>query len=220
MIDKSLNHLKILMAISIALNTILLAVVIFVAINLTFFIPKPEVVEAPISQTQPVEDPISQTTTLDIIAVKTTTIIPEVPKFTVSRSITLDPHEQINNYVDTISSAYDVDPYLIMSVIQQESEYLPKAQNGNCVGLMQVSQYWHSKRAQKLGVTNFYDPHDNILLGVDYIAELLNTYKDPSLVLMLYNMDHQMAFKLYSQGRTTDYAKKIIARAETYRKGV
>lgn len=206
----SSNTLDILTLISLTLNTIILIVAMVIVVKLMLSIP----------ETKTLEFPISNTTTLEFIAIQTTTIIPEIPRVTVSRSIKLDPHKEINNYVQEISSTYNVDPYLIRSVIQQESEYLPKATNGNCLGLMQVSTYWHSKRAQKLGVTNFYDPHDNILLGVDYLAELLASYKDPSLVLMLYNMDHKTAFKLYSQGRTTDYAKEILARAETYRKGV
>jgi hypothetical protein len=125
----------------------------------------------------------------------------------------------INNYVKEISAKYKVDPWVIMSMIQTESEYNPNAKNGNCLGLMQISSYWHRDRARQLGVTNFYDPYSNILLGVDYISELINQYGDIRLVLMLYNMDHNTALRMYKNGQITDYARTILARAEQYKKG-
>lgn len=129
-------------------------------------------------------------------------------------------HETINNYVREISAKYNIDPELIMSIIQEESEYNPKATNGNCLGLMQMSSYWHAKRAIQLGVTNFYDAYSNILLGVDYISELITQYKDISLVLMLYNIDHATAFRLHAEGKVSSYAKEVMTRADGYKKGV
>jgi hypothetical protein len=131
----------------------------------------------------------------------------------------LSRRDIINTYVRDVSSKYGMDAELIMSVIQQESEYNPDAKNGNCLGLMQVSSYWHADRAARLGVTDFYDPYSNILLGVDYLAELMTKYRDIRLVLMLYNMEHETALRLYKNGQISNYAKTIIARAEEYRKG-
>jgi soluble lytic murein transglycosylase-like protein len=128
-------------------------------------------------------------------------------------------HEIINDYVRDISAKYNMDPTLIMSVIQQESEYNPKAKNGNCLGLMQVSSYWHRDRASKLGITDFYDAYSNILLGVDYLSELYTKHKDMRLVLMLYNMEHNTAISMFKNGQISSYAKTIIARAEQYKKG-
>jgi soluble lytic murein transglycosylase-like protein len=136
----------------------------------------------------------------------------------VSRSSS--PDEIINSYVKNICSKYDnVKPELVMSIIYHESRYDPRAKTGNCVGLMQVSSYWHADRATRLGASDFYDPYDNILIGVDYLSELFNTYKDPSLVLMLYNMNHEDAFKLYSEGKTSYYARSVLERAEKIKRG-
>jgi soluble lytic murein transglycosylase-like protein len=131
----------------------------------------------------------------------------------------LDERETINKYIQDISARYNIEPELIMSIVQQESDYNPKAKNGKCLGLMQVSTYWHDDRAARLGVTDFYDPYGNILLGVDYLSELLKQYKDKTLVLMLYSMDHDTAFKMYKNGQISSYAKTVIARAEKYKKG-
>lgn len=131
-----------------------------------------------------------------------------------------DPNEIINSYISEICILYpNVGQALIKSIVYHESRYNPLAKNGNCVGLMQVSTYWHRDRASRLGVTDFYDSYSNILLGVDYISELLNKYKDPVLVLMLYNMDHQTALKLSRGGVTSTYARSVLAKAEEYKKG-
>jgi hypothetical protein len=127
--------------------------------------------------------------------------------------------EMITMYVRDVCKKYDMEPELIMSVIQQESNYNPKAANGNCLGLMQVSSYWHQDRAERLGVTDFYDAYSNILLGVDYLSELRDQYKDMRLVLMLYNMEHKTAFRLYNNGEISNYATTILARAEEFKKG-
>lgn len=136
-----------------------------------------------------------------------------------------DPFKQltekdlIKNYTIEISAKYNMDPALIMGIIQVESEFNPKAKNGNCLGLMQISKRWHADRAARLRVTDFYDSYSNVLLGVDYISELLNRYKDPRLVLMLYNMEHNTALKLYKEGKISTYAKTVLAKAEEFRKG-
>jgi hypothetical protein len=127
--------------------------------------------------------------------------------------------ETIKIYIRQIASKYDMDPELIMSVVYQESRFNPNAKNGNCLGLMQVSKRWHSSRAAKLGVKDFYDPYSNILLGVDYLSELHAQYKDMRLVLMLYNMEHKTALRLYKSGQISNYAKTIISRAGEYKKG-
>lgn len=131
----------------------------------------------------------------------------------------LTQRDIINKHILDIARQYNMKPEFIMSIIQQESEYNPKAKNGNCLGLMQVSSYWHKDRASRLGVTDFYDAYSNILLGVDYISELMTKYKDPKLVLMLYNMDHNTAMSMYKNGQISNYAKTILARAEKYEKG-
>jgi soluble lytic murein transglycosylase-like protein len=127
--------------------------------------------------------------------------------------------EIINDQVIEICKLYNMEPELIESIIFYESRYDPKATNGNCVGLMQVSMYWHSDRAKKLGVTDFYDTYSNILLGVDFISELFKSNDDPALVLMLYNMKRSTAMNLYNSGNISDYAIKILERTKELKEG-
>lgn len=127
--------------------------------------------------------------------------------------------ELINEYIKDICKQYQVDPKLIESIVYYESKYRPTARNGNCVGLMQVSTYWHAGRAKKLGVTNFYDPYSNILVGVDYISDLLEIHKDPKLVLMVYNMGGS-AIAMYKKGEVSGYAKMVLKRTEELKQEV
>lgn len=130
----------------------------------------------------------------------------------------LTEKEIIDNYVDSICLSYGIDSSLVKSIVWHESRYNPKATNGSCVGLMQISTIWHSQRASRLGVTDFYDPYSNLLIGIDYLSAIFKNHKDPALVLMLYNMDNNTALKLYKEGKITNYAKSVLSLAEKIRK--
>lgn len=144
----------------------------------------------------------------------------EKPQQLASRGKTVASKETIQGYVREICKKYpNIKPELIMAVIEKESGYRPSAKNGNCLGLMQVSTRWHYKRAEKLGVKDFYDPYGNVLLGTDYLSDLMEKYQDPAFVLMIYNMGPSSASKMYNQGQISAYAKSVLATAEKYRKG-
>lgn len=121
--------------------------------------------------------------------------------------------KKINQYIIEISEDYYICPELIMAMVEKESMYNPFAENGSCIGLMQINEKWHADRMERLGVTDLYDPYSNILVGVDYIAELAEEYEDIGLVLMMYNMKHDTAFNLYEQGILSKYAESILERS-------
>lgn len=130
--------------------------------------------------------------------------------------------EQVDEMIYDICERYPkVDPEIIRAQVFNESTYNPNAVNadGSCVGLMQVSTFWHKDRAERLGVTDFYDPHGNLLMGIDYMAELIDRYEDVTLALMLYSDNHDAAFSAYSNGEISDYAKAVISLAKEYRTG-
>lgn len=120
---------------------------------------------------------------------------------------------QINQYIEHVADSYSICPQLIMAMVEVESSYNPDAENGSCIGLMQVSKKWHQDRMDKLGVEDLRDPYGNILVGVDYLAELADKYEDVGLVLMVYNMGSKKALELYNNGRLSGYAEKILKRS-------
>lgn len=108
---------------------------------------------------------------------------------------------------------YNICPELLQAIAMRESTLYLQATNGDCKGLMQISEHWHRERMERLGVTDIYDARGNILLAADYIAELRDTTEygyDLVYVLMRYNMATDTANELYKQGEYTDYALQII----------
>lgn len=101
---------------------------------------------------------------------------------------------------------------LVTSMIYHESRFIPTVSNGNHIGLMQISTYWHSDRANKLGIDDMWDPYSNIRLGVDILKDLYYNYsgKNIDLAIMMYNMDFSVARKMYKSGQISVYATNVI----------
>jgi soluble lytic murein transglycosylase-like protein len=90
----------------------------------------------------------------------------------------------ISAMVDQSARAHDVDPLLIHSVIQVESNYDAQAVSPKgAEGLMQLTP----PTARMLGVSNTFDPRENIEAGVRYLKYLQDLYRDDRLALAAYN---------------------------------
>ena len=116
------------------------------------------------------------------------------------------------SYCYEIGNQYNICPELLMAVIEKESSGKSNATNGGCVGLMQVSARWHKDRMLRLGATDLYCERDNILVAADYLSELFQKYKEPSLVLDIYNGNSNAMWN-YENGVISDYAGYILNRA-------
>ncbi len=126
---------------------------------------------------------------------------------------TMDDWEE---YIEEVCEEYGICPELVQAVIEQESSWDPKAENKGCIGLMQLDPIFHGERMRRLGITDLKDPYDNILAGVDYLAELFRQYQDVYAVLMFYNAGYSREYGLlaYEQGKYSDYAIEVSARAQ------
>ena len=90
----------------------------------------------------------------------------------------------ISAMVDQSARAHCVDPLLIHSVIQVESNYDAQAVSPKgAEGLMQLTP----PTARMLGVSNTFDPRENIEAGVRYLKYLQDLYRDDRLALAAYN---------------------------------
>ena len=106
--------------------------------------------------------------------------LPETPanKFVLSYS-------QIKGLVHPIAKAMNVDPKLVEAVIQIESSRNARAlSNKGAMGLMQLIP----ETAERFGVTNPWDPHQNVKGGVRYLRYLLSYFEgNVDYVLAAYN---------------------------------
>jgi soluble lytic murein transglycosylase-like protein len=94
------------------------------------------------------------------------------------------PSSSIAELVEKSAKAHHVDPLLVDSVIRVESGYNPNAVSPKgAQGLMQLMP----PTAQMLGVTDSFDPAENIEAGVKYLKYLQDLYKDDRLALAAYN---------------------------------
>lgn len=95
---------------------------------------------------------------------------------------------RLNNYeqiIETAAKTYDIDTSLIKSVITAESAGLPNAKSlAGAKGLMQLMD----STAKDLGVSNSYDPTENIMGGTKYLSQMLKRFgNDLNLALAAYN---------------------------------
>ena len=77
---------------------------------------------------------------------------------------------------------------LALAVIWQETDFRNVVgDSGESYGYMQVQPRWHQERMERLGVTDLYDPYSNFLVGLDFLAELIERYGDLEKALVAYN---------------------------------
>jgi Transglycosylase SLT domain len=95
------------------------------------------------------------------------------------------PAVNLSRTVERIARQNQLSPRLIHSVIQAESNYDPNAISPKgALGLMQLIP----STAQRFGVSDVFDPADNIQGGARYLKYLLDLYQgDHTLALAAYN---------------------------------
>ena len=118
--------------------------------------------------------------------------------------------EEIERAIQQAAERHKVDPALIRAVIAAESAYHPDATSRKgAQGLMQLMP----GTAQELGVSNAYDPRQNIDGGVRYLRALLEKYSgDLDKALAAYNAGEgavERAHGVPNYAETRAYVRKI-----------
>ena len=121
---------------------------------------------------------------------------------------------EIDSYIVDSSRRYNIDPLLIYSQMHQESSFKLKATSyKGASGLMQLMP----ATARRFGVTDIYEPKQNIDAGVKYMRWLLDTFGgDVVLALAGYNAGEGAVWKYGNQvppyRETQEYVRRITAR--------
>ena len=85
---------------------------------------------------------------------------------------------EYSDYIVKYSAENQLDPYLVIGVIKQESNFVPDAKSAYAGGLMQLTEVTAAETARKMGVTNYdyMDPETNIKLGCYLLRTLIDKY--------------------------------------------
>ena len=114
---------------------------------------------------------------------------------------------EVQMMIEDVCAARDVDVRVVLAIIEVESEFDERAVGDSCqsYGLMQVQPRWHGERMLRLGATDLLDGVQNVLVGIDYLDELLDRYGgDYYKAVTAYNKGHW-------PGYVTSYAYKVMA---------
>jgi soluble lytic murein transglycosylase-like protein len=123
-------------------------------------------------------------------------------------------NQGIDELIRSNGKLYGVDPYLIYCLMNQESNFRATAVSGKgAQGLMQLMP----DTAARYGVTNPYDPAQNIKAGTRYLKDLLSMFDGKiDLVLAAYNAGEGTVMKYGNRvppyAETKYYVRNITAR--------
>lgn len=123
----------------------------------------------------------------------------------------IDVPREVVEISEELGARYDICPELIQAICFKESSFQPDAENGGCIGMMQVSPGWHKDRMDRLGAVDLLDTRQNMAVGVDYLAELIGQYEDVSVALMFYNGDSSAEDVLSHLDDVSAYADEILS---------
>jgi len=118
-----------------------------------------------------------------------------------------------SSLIEKYGNQFNIDPNLIAQVIQAESSFNPSAtSHAGAMGLMQLMP----GTAKSLGVTNAYDPEQNIMGGSKYLRQQLDAFGgDVGMALAAYNAGPGNASKWgktwsQAQGNAFSETKKYV----------
>ena len=117
-------------------------------------------------------------------------------------------------YIIETCEELNIDAGVVMAMIFYESSYQADAigDGGNSLGLMQIQERWHKERMERLYVDNLLNPYQNVTVGMDILAELLDEYDgNVEMALMAYNAGRSGAEEYwFSKGEySNDYSQKV-----------
>jgi soluble lytic murein transglycosylase len=143
------------------------------------------------------------------------------------------------NDLQHYSAANGLDPFLVASLIRQESEFNPSAVSpANALGLMQVlpstgKQMAHEMKLARFSADELFTPAVNIQLGTHYFRTLINKFGGIEYALAAYNAGGDRV-ELWLSGKpyrdtaefvesipfteTREYVQAIIRNAAVYKR--
>lgn len=119
---------------------------------------------------------------------------------------------RLRTMADDAARAAGVDPKLFAALVESESGWDPASTSG--AGAMGLTQLMPGT-ARELGVTQPYDPGQNLAGGAKYLRSLLDRFGDERLAVAAYNAGPgavQRAGGVPAFPETQEYVRRVMAR--------
>ncbi|MFA7693656.1 MAG: lytic transglycosylase domain-containing protein [Candidatus Hydrogenedentales bacterium] len=127
--------------------------------------------------------------------------------------------ENLKSIVTRYASLYQLDEALVYAVIRAESNFNPNAVSpAGARGLMQLMP----GTAAEMGVTDIFDPTQNVAGGTQYLYKMMELFQDKKLALAAYNAGPENVKRhkgVPPFQETKSYVKTVLAFEEAYSNG-
>lgn len=132
--------------------------------------------------------------------------------------------KELLDHIQGLCADYEIPVEAVLAMIEVESSYQADAVSKvGAVGLMQVIPEYHEPRMNRLNCTDLFDPYQNVIVGMDFLSELIDEYDGNfHKALTAYNYGQKGANdKFFGQGTyRTEYSLKVLETAEKIKKGM
>jgi soluble lytic murein transglycosylase-like protein len=131
---------------------------------------------------------------------------------------------RIAHALESAQEAHQLDPLLVLAIIQQESGFNPKARGyPHAVGLMQIRPFVAQDVAKRHGIPwhgqkTLLDPAANVAIGACYLGEMFDMYPDPAHAISAYNMGPYRVQRMLDRGHSPrpKYLTSVLARYQVF----
>ena len=170
--------------------------------------------------------------TIGVVSAKSTTVevVESNPPIETTEVTTTHPVDSIGIYYDCplscdlqdyirmLCEKNDIPMSLIIALIDVESSFRPNVvSETNDYGLMQINIGNHKWLYENYGITDIFDPYQNIFSGITLLSEKYDGVQSLNKSLMVYNLGISKAKQLWAQGvYETSYTKKVLSKMEVY----
>lgn len=129
-------------------------------------------------------------------------------------------YTRYDSFIREAATLYQIPEALVRAVIRVESDFDPRAVSpANARGLMQMIP----ETAERMLVTDVFDPRQNIFGGVRYLRVLANTFNgDLALTVAAYNAGEGAVMRhggIPPYPETQDYVVRVVGYYRQYRSG-
>lgn len=155
-----------------------------------------------------------ETTTPVTVSEVTTTPVVEPEKAYYDCPLSHD----MQDYIRVMSEKHDIPMSLVIAIIDVESSFREDVVSPtNDYGLMQINESNHYWLTEEYGITDFFDPYENIFAGLTILSQEYSGEQSLDKTLMAYNLGLTNAMELWNEGiYQTSYSTKVLSKMEVY----